>query len=867
MENQLTGNQLRKMFLEYFEGKNHMIEPSASLVPINDPTLLWINSGVAALKKYFDGSQSPNNPRIANSQKAIRTNDIENVGFTARHHTFFEMLGNFSIGDYFRKEAIEFAWEFLTSKDYVGFNKDNLYVTIHPDDQESYDVWRNIIGLADDRIFKLEGNYWEIGEGPCGPNTEIFYDRGTKYDSEGKGLDLLKYDLENDRYIEIWNIVLSQYNAQEGIERSQYQELPQKNIDTGMGLERLVCIVQETESNFETDLFWPIIEKISTFTELTYSDNKVAYRVIADHIRTIVFAVNDGALFSNEGRGYVLRRLLRRASRYARELNINKPFMQDLVDVVVSIMNDFYQFEQTQIDMIKKMIISEEKQFVKTLQNGLKHLNDIIDDLDNARLSGKQAFMLYDTYGFPLELTIELCSEKNISVDEKGFAIEMELQKQRARNARKDEDSMVKQSKDYLDFNLTSDFIGYDVFACDTNIIGIFIDGQSKLSANGKVDIVLQQTPFYAESGGQVADSGLIIINSQEYRVLNVSKLPNGQHLHTININEEISINTACHACIDTKKRYLTQKNHTAAHIFFALLRKHLGNHVLQAGSYVDDKIMRFDFTHFEKVSDCLLNKIELEINDLIVEGVTLTTKYMSNEKAQSIGAIAQFDEKYGDQVRVVSIPGLTDDLCGGCHVASTSEIGVFKIESETSVGSGVRRVTAFTSINVYNYLEAKLKILNEITHTLKVKSDLQIIDRIIANESKLQNAENASESLQRKLNEYEVDSRISSAVNINNLNVVIFEKSGDDQATVKDILSRIVEKKNDYIALCILTIDQNQVVLCAFGNQIITSDLNAKNLINKVNELYDGKGGGKPQFAQSRVSKVVSVEKLFELF
>lgn len=867
MHKHYTGTQLRRMFLDYFQENNHMIEPSASLVPINDATLLWINSGVAALKKYFDGSQIPNNPRIVNSQKAIRTNDIENVGFTARHHTFFEMLGNFSIGDYFRQEAIEFAWDFLTNPKWVGLEKDKLYVTIHPDDQQSFDVWHKVIGLDKERIFKLEGNFWQIGEGPCGPNTEIFYDRGTKYDTDNKGLELLANDLENDRYIEIWNVVLSQYNAQDGLNREDYQELPQKNIDTGMGLERLACIVQRCESNFETDFFMPLIEAIEKLSPIKYQDNVVAYRVIADHIRTLTFALNDGALFSNEGRGYVLRRLLRRASRYARELEITDAFMASLVDIVISIMEDFYSFETDTVTVIKKMIHSEEQQFTKTLQNGLKHLEDIVANLDGKDLEGEQAFVLYDTYGFPLELTVELCQQYNITVDIEGFDKEMSKQKQRARDARKDDESMAKQSKDLLDFKEASEFVGYEKNTVNAKIIAIFKDGERISSGFGKMNVVLDITPFYAEGGGEVADTGILLIGDTETKVLDVTKLPNGQHIHVID-TADLTLNDkdTVVARIDRVKRLAIQKNHTAAHLFFALLRKHLGNHVMQAGSQVDKAVMRFDFTHYEKVPTDILMTIEVEMNDIINQGIELSVEYVTHDQAQAMGAIAQFDEKYGDIVRVVTIPGITIDLCGGCHVRNTADLGIFKIESESSVGSGVRRVSAYTASNVYRFLNDKLQVIQTVADNLKVNNESQIIDRIISNEQRMLQLESENAQLVTRMNVLEVDSLLNESTVFNDNRLLIIQKTDMTQPAIKQLLTSFTDKAHDLIVVAILNSEDEQVVFAAMGQKAITDELNCQSIIKSINATFDGKGGGKRHLAQAKVTQRVEKETISQL-
>jgi alanyl-tRNA synthetase len=506
-----TGDEVRLLFLDYFKSKNHMVEPGAPLVPVNDPTLLWINSGVAALKRYFDGSVKPQNNRITNAQKSIRTNDIENVGKTSRHHTFFEMLGNFSIGDYFKVEALQFAWEFLTSPDYIGMEKDRMYVTIHPSDDEAYRIWTQVIGLDPKRILRSEENYWQIGEGPCGPNSEIYFDRGEGFDPQHIGEELFFKELSNDRYIEVWNVVFSQYDGKEGVDRSQYKELPQKNIDTGMGLERLVCIVQNGETNFDTDLFLPVIRATEKMAKVPYAaPNKMAYRVIADHIRTVTFALADGALFSNEGRGYVLRRLLRRAVRYGIAIGITKPFMTDLVPVVADMMKGYYPYVLDQVPLIAKLVKAEEERFHKTLSDGESLLNAELAKCAGGKLDGKTIFKLYDTYGFPVDLTREIAEEQGVSVDLDGFKTEMEIQRNRARAAREDVESMSSQSIDLMNFTTPTTFVGYTTFEADSVVTGLFKNGKAVDRLDDEGEIAVALTPFYAESGGQVADIGVI---------------------------------------------------------------------------------------------------------------------------------------------------------------------------------------------------------------------------------------------------------------------------------------------------------------------------------------------------------------------
>ena len=627
----LTANEIRTTWLKFWESKGHYIEPGASLVPHNDPTLLWINSGVAALKKYFDGSEMPKNKRITNVQKSIRTNDIENVGHTARHHTFFEMLGNFSIGDYFRLEMIPWAFEILTNEKYFGIPLDKLYFTYLPTDNVTKKCWMDL-GVNEDHLIPLEGNFWQIGEGPCGPNTEVFFDRGEKYDPEHLGIRLLKEDLENDRYIEIWGIVFSQYNAVEGVAREDYKELPNKNIDTGAGLERIACVLQGTETNFETDLFYPIIESVLKLTKEKYDDeHKMCFRVIADHIRTCTFALSDGASFSNEGRGYVLRRILRRAMRYGRKLGITNAFLYTLVPVVVDMMKDFYPYLQEHQEHVAKMIHAEEDKFLRTLNSGESLLKKMLEN--TTTLSGADAFKLYDTYGFPIELTVEIAHEQNVNVDLDGFNENMEQQKERARSSRADVQSMNKQSADLMAFTSESNF-SYDMADTKGKVIGLFKDGIKVDSLDDEGDVILDNTNFYAEMGGQVADTGKFYNDNTECEVLNVSKAPNKQHLHHVRVLfGELKVGDELNLSINKQRRIRIMRNHSSCHLLQAALIEVLGDHVHQQGSYVDENIMRFDFTHNTKLTENELATVEKLVNEYIDQAIEEKTLILPIEE------------------------------------------------------------------------------------------------------------------------------------------------------------------------------------------------------------------------------------------
>ncbi|HHT55836.1 MAG TPA: alanine--tRNA ligase, partial [Acholeplasma sp.] len=622
----MTSNEIRNTWLRFFKNHNHHVLESSSLVPVNDPTLLWINAGVAPLKKYFDGSEKPVSNRLTNVQKCIRTNDIENVGLTTRHHTFFEMLGNFSIGDYFKEEAINLAYELLFSKEYFNFPLDKIYITYYTNDLDAKKYWLNL-GIKESHLVAMDDNYWEIGEGPSGPNTEIFFDRGIEYDK--RGIELIKEDLDNDRFIEIWNIDFSQFNSKEGLKRSEYPELPNKNIDTGAGLERFACILQNSKTNFETDLFMPIINETEKLSGVKY-EGQMAFKVIADHIKTLVFAINDGATLSNEGRGYVLRRLLRRALKFGRNINLNKPFLYLLIDSVITTMGGFYKDISKNKEIISKIILSEEEQFLKTLNEGEKHFFDSIKNTN--KIDGKTAFKLYDTYGFPIELTLEYAKDNNVLVDIDGFNEELLIQKERSRSAREKVDSMKSQDEAYLNFNEKSIFVGYDIFETNSKVIKIFDNG-----------IVLDKTPFYATSGGQVADLGTI----NNIEVEDVVKLPNGQNLHVLD-TKDFKQGDLVVAKIDINNRSEVMKNHSATHLLHQALKDVLGSHVNQQGSLVNSEYLRFDFNNFENLTNNEILEIEKIVNSKIKEGLNVNISEMKIDDAKKLGAMALFSEKYG---------------------------------------------------------------------------------------------------------------------------------------------------------------------------------------------------------------------------
>ena len=860
----LTGNQVRQMFLDYFASKGHMVEPGASLIPHDDPTLLWINAGVAALKKYFDGREKPACNRITNAQKSIRTNDIENVGKTARHHTFFEMLGNFSIGDYFKEDALKFAWEFLTSPNWIGFDPKRIYVTVYPDDTQAYDIWVNKIGIDPSHILKTYDNFWQIGEGPCGPDSEIFYDRGEKYDPKGLGEKLFFDEMENDRYIEVWNVVFSQYDAKEGVDRKDFKELPQKNIDTGMGLERLVALIQDGETNFDTDLFLPIIHACEKMAKYPYeNDHKMAYRVIADHIRTVTFALADGANFSNEGRGYVLRRVLRRAVRYGISLGINGAFMYKLVKIVADNMEAYYPYLQSKVSLIEKLVKTEEETFHTTLANGEKLLKDVMDkNADTKLIDGASVFKLYDTYGFPKELTTEIAEDAGYKVDLKGFEEQMNIQKERARNARDDAQSMASQSKDLMDFVEDSTFIGYDHFTCDATVIGIFKDGNKVDSLSDSGEIILDNTCFYAESGGQVADIGTIRNDNFFADVIDVKKAPHKQHLHHIeNIQGSIKIGDKIHGSIDLPRRIKIKANHSSLHLLQSALIKVLGDHIAQAGSYVCDEYARFDFTHFEKVNDEQLREIENIVNEYIMQEIPVVTEELSMEEASKRNAIALFDEKYGDTVRVVTMGDASCEFCGGTHVSNTSELGVFKIVNEESIGSGTRRITVKTKMAAYHDLINSEKRIKNIAEIMKQKNSNVIEEKIIQlmQENALMKKE--IEKQQEKMMMLQADEVVNSAPVINDLKTIILKL--ENAQNIKMYAEALRNKANNTFVFIANVLEDKVTFVCALSKEAIQKGYKAGDIVKEAANICNGNGGGRPDMAQAGGKDITKVDQV----
>ncbi|MBW3700671.1 alanine--tRNA ligase [Bacillus aerophilus] len=852
----LTSAQVRQMFLDFFKEKGHAVEPSASLVPHDDPTLLWINSGVATLKKYFDGRVVPENPRICNAQKSIRTNDIENVGKTARHHTFFEMLGNFSIGDYFKEEAIEWAWEFLTSDEWIGFDPNLLSVTVHPEDEEAYVLWRDKMGVPEERIIRLEGNFWDIGEGPSGPNTEIFYDRGEAYGNDMNDPELYPGG-ENERYLEVWNLVFSEFNHNPD---GTYTPLPKKNIDTGMGLERMVSVIQNVPTNFDTDLFMPIIRAVETISGESYGESKekdTAFKVIADHIRTVAFAVSDGALPSNEGRGYVLRRLLRRAVRYAKTIHIHRPFMYDLVPVVAEIMKDFYPDVQAKEEFIAKVIKNEEERFHETLNEGLAILSEVIKkerDNGSSQISGQDVFKLYDTYGFPVELTEEYAEDENMTVDREGFQLEMEKQRERARNARQDVGSMQVQGGALGDIKAESTFVGYENLTADARIIELLQNGEIVTEAHEgeTVQILLDETPFYAESGGQVADKGTLKSAEAIIDIKDVKKAPNGQHVHEgVVVSGTVQKGIEVTAEVESALRKGIVKNHTATHLLHQALKDVLGSHVNQAGSLVNENRLRFDFSHFGQVTKEELSQIEKIVNEKIWEGISVAIDLKPIAEAKEMGAMALFGEKYGDIVRVVQVGDYSIELCGGCHVQNTAEIGLFKIASESGIGAGTRRIEAVTGKGAYEELNDQLAILEKAANELKSNTK-DVPKRIASLQADLKEVQRENESLLAKLSQAEAGSILEKVIEVGGVNVLTEKVNAKDMNHLRTMVDDLKAKLGS--AVIVLGAVQNGKVNISAGvtKDVIEKGLHAGKLVKQAAEICGGGGGGRPDMAQA---------------
>ena len=853
-------NTLREKYLSFFESKEHLRLESFSLIPNNDKSLLLINSGMAPMKKYFTGEITPPKKRVTTCQKCIRTPDIERVGKTARHGTFFEMLGNFSFGDYFKHEATAWAWEFCTKT--LEMPVDKLWVTIYQDDDEAFDIWTKEVGVAPERIVRMgkEDNFWEHGTGPCGPCSEIYYDRGEKH---GCGSPNCGVGCECDRYIEFWNLVFTQFDSDGN---GNYTPLEHPNIDTGMGLERLACISQDVDNLFEVDTIQNIMKHLSKICGVTYkTDEKtdVSMRVITDHIRSTSFMIADGVMPSNEGRGYVLRRLLRRAARHGRLLGINRPFLSELVDTVVNESGAAYPELKNRMAHIKNVVGNEEANFLKTIDQGLLMLGKFIESGEKT-LSGEEAFKLNDTYGFPLDLTCDILEEKGISVDIEGFNRLMDEQKNRARQARSAADTNAWKGDDsLLEGVAATNFIGYDKLMSPAKITAIISEGErvSHLDANKQAVMVLDTTPFYGESGGQVGDLGVIRSGSFVFEVNSVSRNQNGIFLHSGKLvsgsaNEGDMVLTE----VNDLTRSSTCRNHTAAHLLQAALRQILGDHVEQAGQLVTKDEVRFDFTHFSALTDDELKQVEDTVNKVIFSSIPVISKEMPIDEAKALGAMALFGEKYGDIVRVVSVQGFSTELCGGTHVTNTANIGMFKIISEGSVASGVRRITAVTGSGVLGLLEGYKKLINDTAQELKLANPLDLAVKAASLSAELKEKERQISVLESKLAATKVSEMMAEAVTVGDVRVIAKSVSGMEIPVVRSLCDTIKSKFEDIVLVLAVLGDEKLTFVSACGKKAIESGCHAGNIVREVAKITGGNGGGKPDTAMAGGKDIAKV-------
>ncbi len=861
-------NELRRLYLDFFESKGHLKMKSFSLVPHNDNSLLIINSGMAPLKPYFTGQEIPPRRRVTTCQKCIRTGDIENVGKTARHGTFFEMLGNFSFGDYFKDEAIHWSWEFLT--EVVGLDPDRLYPSVYQDDDEAFDIWNKEIGIAPERIFRFgkEDNFWEHGAGPCGPCSEIYYDRGEKY---GCGKPGCTVGCDCDRYMEVWNNVFSQFNN-DG--KGNYTDLIQKNIDTGMGLERLAVVVQDVDSIFDVDTLQALRDKVCEMASVKYKDDEkqdVSIRVITDHIRSVTFMVSDGIMPSNEGRGYVLRRLLRRAARHGRLLGIKGEFLSELCKAVIEGSKDGYPELEEKKEFILKVISEEEDKFNKTIDQGLSILADMEDKLKEQGknvLSGEDAFKLYDTYGFPLDLTKEILEEKNISVDEEGFTKSMEEQRVKARNARKTTNYMGADATVYDEIapEITSEFDGYDKLVCESQVTVLTTETEivDALTEGDKGTIIVNKTPFYGTMGGQEGDCGTISTSEGEFKVETTIHLKGGKIGHVgVMTKGMIKVNDNVTLSVDAEKRADTSKNHSATHLLQRALREVLGNHVEQSGSFVNPDRLRFDFTHFQSMTAEEIAKVEAIVNEKIAEALDVNTQVMSIEEAKKIGAMALFGEKYGENVRVVSMGDFSKEFCGGTHVSNTANIGLFKIVGESGVAAGVRRIEALTGKGVLRYFADIEKELHEAAKAAKTEVSM-LVKRINAMNDELKALSSENEKLKAQIANNALGDVTSDIKEVNGVKYIATSVDNVDMNELRNLGDKLKEQIGSGVVLIVSAQGQDKVNMIAMAtDDAVKKGAHAGNLIKAVASIVGGGGGGRPNMAQAGGKKPEGIPEL----
>ena len=844
-------NDLREMYLKFFEEKGHLRLGSYPLVPQGDKSLLLINSGMAPMKKFFTGEVTPPSKRVTTCQKCIRTPDLERVGITARHGTFFEMLGNFSFGDYFKTEAIKWAWEFLTVT--LEIPAELLWPSVYEEDDEAYALWRDVIGVPEERIVRMgkADNFWEHGTGPCGPCSEIYFDRGEKY---GCGSPDCKPGCECDRYMEIWNNVFSQFN---NMGDGTYTELENKNIDTGMGLERLACVMQDVDNMFEVDTIRNILNKVCEISGKEYGKDPqtdISIRAITDHARASTFMISDGIIPSNEGRGYVLRRIIRRAVRHGKLIGINRPFFMELCDVVINENKSGYSELVEKKELITKVIVNEEASFNKTIDQGLSMLEGLT--ANGGTLSGDDAFKLYDTYGFPFDLTVDILKEKGMTVDEDRFKELMNEQKVKARNARKASDGESWKSDGISFENIPATvFAGYTDYETDAVVLDIVVEGEHTLVANenDKAIIVLNKTSFYAESGGQVGDTGVIVGDGFEFAVSDTKKTSDGIFTHMGSVVKgSINVNDSVTAKIDTERRESIKRNHTAAHLLQAGLRAVLGTHVEQAGQLVNDKAVRFDFTHFSSLTAEEIEKVESFVNGAILSGIEVENKEMPIAEAKELGAMALFGEKYGDIVRVVNAKGTSVELCGGTHVDNTSKLGLFHIVSESSVAAGVRRIEAVTGIGVLNVLKTQKALVAEIAENLKAQNPADAPKRANAVMTELKETRQALADAESKLSSGKLADILKDAVTLGDVKIATKKLNN----VLPDALRQMTDTakaENDNLVTVLAAVNGEKITFCvSCGKTALSQGAHAGNLVREVAKITGGNGGGKPDSAMA---------------
>ena len=869
---QWTGlNELREKYLSFFEGKGHLRLDSFPLVPKDDPSLLLINSGMAPMKKWFLAQEEPPRHRVTTCQKCIRTPDIERVGITARHGTFFEMLGNFSFQDYFKEEVIPWAWEFLTSDEWMAIPKDKLHISVYEEDDEAYDIWTKKVGIAPDHMVRLgkEDNFWEHGSGPCGPCSEIYFDRGPEY---GCGKPTCGVGCDCDRYMEIWNLVFSQFDA-DG--KGHYERLARPNIDTGMGLERLACVMQGVGNLFEVDTVQSVLHHVEHIAGKTYGANAkddISIRVITDHIRSCTFMVSDGILPSNEGRGYVLRRLLRRAARHGRMLGITRPFLVELVETVIQSSESAYPELREHDAYIKKVIGTEEANFARTIDAGMNILNNMIDGLEKAHqhlLKGLDVFKLNDTFGFPLDLTKEIAAEQGIDIDEDGFHAEMKKQKERARAERLKKNISGWSEDLFGELNAEpTEFDGYDVLKETAKVLALS-DGEELNDAvstdyeeRENVLVVLDRTPFYAEMGGQVADHGYLTSGTANLKVNQVKKTPKGFYVHTCTLLDgTIRVGDTVTAAVDEQRRASICRNHTATHLMQKALREVLGEHVHQAGSYQDDKITRFDFTHFNAVTPEELVEVEKRVNEKIFAALPVTIQNLPIEEAKKMGAMALFGEKYGKVVRVVDAGGWSVEFCGGTHVKNTAQIGCFKILSEASVAAGIRRIEATTGYGVLNLLDDRTAELANTAVALKANNMKDVAARAQAVTAELKEANKQLEIAKAKLASSQIDGLFQNAVEVDGVRIVTVYLNGTTPDTLRSMMDKLRDKEPNAVGALIGTDGSKTTLAVGVGKNALARGLKAGALVKQIAAIAGGNGGGKPDFAMAGIRDTSKID------